>query len=48
MKTIYIVRHAESQENKNRIFTIGKAPLTDEGKSKPKNWRKDLKTWRLI
>ncbi len=32
MKTIYIVRHGESQENVDKIFSAGRAPLTEKGK----------------
>ncbi len=32
MKKLYLIRHGESQENIDKIYTAGKAPLTEKGK----------------
>ncbi len=31
MKKVYIIRHGESKENVDKIFSAGKSPLTDQG-----------------
>lgn len=44
MKTIYVVRHGESQENIDGIFTAGKSPLSEQGQKQAEALAKRFET----